>query len=431
MAHYESRGGGLDQSTPWTDWIWDDRGYHYSYRTGPTGIHEYRYLEPENQSATPRTPGATGPNIASDQQSPYSSPTAAGNNAYTISQRRDVSGFNHDATSTPSDTIPASINNYYNPSNFLSRNNATLPTTNTPNTAWPLQYPSANNATWLPAEGVASSSFDAAIRGVNSMSLTTPQAVPPNHFNSQVAQRLPSGTRYISRGPNTDNTETLDPRYQVHAGLGEDNFWKVGRVFMVLWTEPAQPQVPAQGGTRNGSHFSTTYLGGQAYTEIRRFVVVSKRYGSSICCPIHTYSGQATFKPHLPAPEQHTIIHTTVRAPQEHSYESNNGSMVTENLILDPIRVISESSDREGKLHELSRLNYSKVYTVEHYVRVLNIGRVASESMDSLLLESGDTSPVSAQRPRRNPPPRNSSGQSSSRRGRHRDGREHRGGGHH
>ncbi|KAJ8071909.1 hypothetical protein OCU04_002216 [Sclerotinia nivalis] len=431
MAHYRSRGKGLDQSTPWSEWAWDKRGYHYSYRTGPTGVQETQYFqpEPENQSATPRTPGASGLNVASNQQSPYSSPIAARNNAYTTTQTRDVSDFDHDATPTPSYTSPAPINHYCNSSNSFGRNYDTLPTTNTFNTARSFQYPSANNATW-PAEGVASSSFDATIRGMNSMSLSTPQAVPLNDFESQVPQRLPSDTKQIFREPNTSDTETLDPRYQVNAGLRQDDFWKVGRVFMMLWTEPAQPKVPVNGGTRNGSHFSTTYLGQQAYSEIRRFVVVSKHHGSSICCPIHTYSNQATLKPNLPAPLRHTIIHTTPRAPKEHSYICHNGSLVTEGLELDPIRVISERSDSEGELHELSRLNYSKIYTVEHYVRVLNIGRVARESIDSLLLQSGCSqlsSPASAQRPRPNPPPKKSTGQSSSH---HNKYRKHRKDGH-
>jgi hypothetical protein len=53
---------------------------------------------------------------------------------------------------------------------------------------------------------------------------------------------------------------------------------------MMLWTEPANDtRVPAGGGTRNGSHYSTTWLGGTAYSEVRRFVVIAEGYGNSIC----------------------------------------------------------------------------------------------------------------------------------------------------
>lgn len=61
-------------------------------------------------------------------------------------------------------------------------------------------------------------------------------------------------------------------------------FFKVGRVFMMLWTEPAGPRVEAGGGTLpNGSHISATWLDGKAYSEIRRFVVLQEGYGNSIC----------------------------------------------------------------------------------------------------------------------------------------------------
>jgi hypothetical protein len=62
------------------------------------------------------------------------------------------------------------------------------------------------------------------------------------------------------------------------------NFWKVGRVFMMLWTEPAGPEVPAGGRTTlYGSHLSITWLGQRAYSEIRRFVVIAEGYGNCIC----------------------------------------------------------------------------------------------------------------------------------------------------
>ncbi|PVH78966.1 hypothetical protein DL98DRAFT_560926 [Cadophora sp. DSE1049] len=154
---------------------------------------------------------------------------------------------------------------------------------------------------------------------------------------------------------------------------------------MVLWTEPAGIQRTGRDkGTQYGSQLSTTYLNGTAYTEIRRFVVIGEGYGNSICSPIHTYSGQATLKSNLPDAKQHAIIHTSKRAPEEHSYTAEDGTIVKEYLPKEPIRVISEQAGEEGDLGELSRVNYAKIYTVEHYVRVLNIGKVHPMSMASL-----------------------------------------------
>lgn len=50
---------------------------------------------------------------------------------------------------------------------------------------------------------------------------------------------------------------------------------------MVLWTEPAGQVNP--GLTRNSTHFSTVWFGEQAYSEIRRFVVVRNKGTFSQC----------------------------------------------------------------------------------------------------------------------------------------------------
>jgi hypothetical protein len=54
----------------------------------------------------------------------------------------------------------------------------------------------------------------------------------------------------------------------------------------------------------------------------------------------------------------------------------------------DPIKVKREQKGPEGDLGSSSRLNYSKIYTVENYVRVLNIGMVTEECLSSLRYNS-------------------------------------------
>lgn len=77
---------------------------------------------------------------------------------------------------------------------------------------------------------------------------------------------------------------------------------------------------------------------------------------------------------------------------------------MAENLTKDPIRVVSEQKDKEGELHPASRINYSKIYTVENFVRVLNIGMVHKNSMASLLSNSMVNRSEPPQPPRKNPP---------------------------
>jgi len=55
-----------------------------------------------------------------------------------------------------------------------------------------------------------------------------------------------------------------------------------------------------------------------------------------------------------------------------------------EDLILDPIRVVPKS-DRD-KLHPDSRINYAKLYTVEHNVKVFFIGEVHKKSSGRLMI---------------------------------------------
>lgn len=133
--------------------------------------------------------------------------------------------------------------------------------------------------------------------------------------------------------------------------------------------------------------------------------------------PIHTYNGQATLKYNLPEPSQHAIIYTSKHPPPEYSYRADNGQIVQEDLSKDPIKVVREQEGPEGGLDPLSRINYSKVYTVEYYVRVLNIGMVADESISSLIRNSivkPRERPI--ERPRHHP--RRASSQQGERKGR-------------
>lgn len=84
-----------------------------------------------------------------------------------------------------------------------------------------------------------------------------------------------------------------------------------------------------------------------------------------------------------------------------------------EALTKDPIRVVSELKGPDGDLGSRSRINYAKLYTVEKYVRILNIGKVHDDSMESLLADCFFARPDEPQGPRKH--------KSSSSRGDNRD----------
>ncbi|TAQ83129.1 hypothetical protein B7494_g8547 [Chlorociboria aeruginascens] len=242
----------------------------------------------------------------------------------------------------------------------------------------------------------AQDSLDGMTAGFNRLVFTSYPAIP----EESEAPSQPS-IRAIAANPDAGPYEQLDPRYKVVETKDSKNFWKVGRVFMMVWSEPAGV---AKGVSRDGTHFSTGYLNQQIFSEIRRFVVIGEGYGNAPCSPIHSYSGWATLKRNLPDVSQHTIIYTSKSCPAESSYIANDGTKVYENLNKDPIRVISEEHGEDGQLEPKSRLNYGKVYTIEHNVRVLNIGMVHEESLPTLKINCNWKRADPVEKPRhRNP----------------------------
>jgi hypothetical protein len=94
--------------------------------------------------------------------------------------------------------------------------------------------------------------------------------------------------------------------------------------------------------------------------------------------PINTYNGQGVTKPGLSEGDRraHAIIYMTgIRPfclPEEEKY-----------LTKKPIAVEKASADQ--RLDPMSRLNFKKVYTIEHNVKVMNVGKVAKDSLPALL----------------------------------------------
>jgi len=168
--------------------------------------------------------------------------------------------------------------------------------------------------------------------------------------------------RYIQTDPNAEtNQETLDPRYRRVAKHHHATFFVLGRVFKMLWTEPAGQANP--GKTRNSTHFSTVLYGQTAFSEIRRFVVVRNKGDFSQCIPIQTYKGQGATKQGLIV-DDHGVIHTTASVP---------ALLPGEKLTKYSVQVQPYKDER---LEPESRVNYGKAYAVEHNVKVLEVGMV-------------------------------------------------------
>ncbi len=150
-------------------------------------------------------------------------------------------------------------------------------------------------------------------------------------------------------------------------------FFKPGRVFKILWSEPV-------GATSDNATEITDIerkYGEQSYVKIRRFVVVRTFSGHSLCLPISTYGGRGLEKRGANT-KHHAQVYSSPDRPRLGPEEEAK-------LMLQPIKILTDSP-RE-KIYPESLLNYAKVYTIEHNVKVCPVGRVAKESQRDFYMD--------------------------------------------
>ncbi|QGI66328.1 hypothetical protein CEK26_010283 [Fusarium fujikuroi] len=170
----------------------------------------------------------------------------------------------------------------------------------------------------------------------------------------------PDVTHETTEAPEYD--ETLDARYRIAPS------WKFqpGEVFKILWPEPARDD-------SDETIYRDRY-GECIMIHFRRFIVVANDRGHCTCVPITTYGGKALKKKAVD-PQSHGIVHESgCPPPQLLRGEPTPG--------FPPIRVhIHEDGE---KISRRNRVCYAKLTTVEHYVKVLFVGRVVDADWDTV-----------------------------------------------
>jgi Cdc37 Hsp90 binding domain len=167
--------------------------------------------------------------------------------------------------------------------------------------------------------------------------------------------------------------EPLDPQYRRRRDPAD--FFAVGRLFAILWHENMgitnKKPGPEVKFTRDNRY------GEKIFSHIRRMIVVRQRYGYCWCVAINTYGGQGLVGKHRSDAEvsSHTIVHDRTKKPAV--FEREKGLMNKEPIAID--------MTGHHTLHPASRLNYAKVSTVEHNVKVMDIGMVCPTSMPYFL----------------------------------------------
>jgi hypothetical protein len=200
---------------------------------------------------------------------------------------------------------------------------------------------------------------------------------------SQIARREPVRNHAPDRNVpgisigNESATSTLFPDFRIKPAA----FFSLGRVFLVLWSEPAG------GGsmvTKWEPGITLNRFNERVYSKVRRFVVVRPGQGGATFCtalPVNTYGGQGVAKPGVNKSE-HCIIYTTRVAPTPRQNElprrRNEDGMQQV-----PIRVDPDSPT--APLDEMSRLNLAGVTTVQHNIKVKSFGKVNDRSVRDLL----------------------------------------------
>ncbi|KAL9110754.1 MAG: hypothetical protein Q9227_004746 [Pyrenula ochraceoflavens] len=129
-------------------------------------------------------------------------------------------------------------------------------------------------------------------------------------------------------------------------------YFKKGRVFIVSWVGP----------TSDGRHEKN-----------RRFIVIRPKATHCVCLPITTYKGQATSKAGL-NPDDHAALVKKGEEVQLHVQESK--------LKRSPVFIILE--DNTLPIDPMSRINFGKVYTIEHNLSVRTVGRIHPSSLEAL-----------------------------------------------
>jgi hypothetical protein len=172
-------------------------------------------------------------------------------------------------------------------------------------------------------------------------------------------------------GTQSGDTEKLDPSFFVRPS----NFFVFGRVFKILWAEPAGVNTAVtQNMVENRS-------GNPVFCKVRRFVVIRQTQGAKYCSalPITTYGGKGVGKIGV-VKSKHGIIYTGKDIPRLDQLELPGRN--EDGIRSIPIRVDPDSA--LDRLDAMSRINFAAVHTVHHTVKAKSVGIVNTGSLSVL-----------------------------------------------
>ncbi|KFX97575.1 hypothetical protein O988_04809 [Pseudogymnoascus sp. VKM F-3808] len=405
--------GGKKKDGPWSDWKFNKkRGVYISSRVNKHGVKQRQMYEPDvpPQDGEPQTiprqpddvadslsglslstegPEPEGEEVAAQAEhmplpsssgtsslqlsagnfgtssAPVSSPQGQGNDYYS---GNDMTQYNSTASNV-------SLPNGYNP---IHRNNQISTNTGYSSTGYAANNVSGNamiqpngyNSNYGRGQNSANTEYSS----ISYASIITPgNAMPqsydntPQHINFSPGGQIPTApasNSYLGHGGRT-NGQRGGANGQGDFKVCDSSFFKHGYVFKVLWSEPR--------GTQNRDD------DGEGYSAMKSWLTRTHLQGAC-SIPILTYSKRGSNKPGI-KPEHHAIIYTELNQANRsrHHRQTPQVSEGETPLPNAPIRV--EPNEARHQLTMSSRLNYAKVYTIEHNVKVCFVGRIHKNSM--------------------------------------------------
>ncbi|KFY30071.1 hypothetical protein V494_08286 [Pseudogymnoascus sp. VKM F-4513 (FW-928)] len=374
----KSRSGGV--STDWAGWEYDNNTRRYvNSRINSRGVRVYDYSEECDPPVAPTEDlaGHIGQiNISSGEPRPDRGEDVAQREAIPspLSGNETASLQVSPITySTSSGSVP----------NYQGRD-FTYMTTGQSGSAMPN---SLGGMTPVIGLGRANVSWNDGQQYSAGLSGSLPGTNPPNAVFGNQAQTRTANDLSPTQGDGgkitRQNTSRPDDLLSnTDQSLKSTNRRRLSRVvFKVVWTEP---HGNSNGQNRrkpsNRTYISNTKHGELSYTSIRRFAIIKARQGHSLCLPILTYGGKGTKKPGV-KPHHHAIIYT----PNPSGGPTGSPGELEDEapLVNVPIRVQLNSARHQ--FDRASRINYAKVYTVEHNIKVCFVGKIHKKSIQDFL----------------------------------------------
>jgi hypothetical protein len=158
--------------------------------------------------------------------------------------------------------------------------------------------------------------------------------------------------------------------------IRDKRFFRVGRVFLILWSEPAGGS-PSETFSLFGD--SSNHLAPRVFTKVRRFVVIREGEGYCNGLPINTYGGRGVAKRGVTKAE-HAIIYTGRTEPRVRTDEMPGRQEA--GMLSTPIRV--DPDNTTDQLDPMSRIDFGGVAKIQHNFKVKALGFVNAASMDAM-----------------------------------------------